>query len=70
MSMAPCLLDQRFTPKWFQRHAYVQGLKDAQKIAEIQAWKYTREGMGAEINSRQILMSIQTRINEITRHER
>ena len=58
--------EKRFIPHWWQRRSYVEGLRDAQKIVEKQAWAYAKEGMGAEHNCRVAILTIQKRLLEIS----
>ena len=58
---------ERYTPKWpWTRRAYVEGLRDAQRIVEIQAWAHAKNGLGPEQNCREAIKAIHARETTIS----
>ena len=50
----------QYKPKWsWTKRAYVEGLRDAARIVELQAWSHHSENhLGREINCREAIKTI------------
>jgi hypothetical protein len=58
--------DKRYTPKLpWTRKAYLEGLRDAMRIAEREARAHAQKGLGPELNCRRVVKAVHDRAVEI-----